>query len=98
MENFGGPEIQVFKGDTIGVYDNPHGLEIYAEGSHNLFAAGPNVTISFYAPRSDPGGKLYRTVVARITMPAQGAHGMAVALFDFLNKSGLNPEAKARPQ
>jgi len=92
MENIGGVEVETFNEPVVQVFDNPVGPEIYAEGSQSMFAAGDNVSIALWAPRSDPNGKLYRVIVGRITLPSRGAHGLAVALFDFLNKTGLNPD------
>ena len=36
--------------------------------------------------------RLTRTVVARLTMPAVGAQGLAIGLFDFLEKQGFKYE------
>jgi hypothetical protein len=35
---------------------------------------------------------LTRTVVARLTMPAASAQGLAIGLFDFLDKQGFKYE------
>ncbi len=97
MKKIGGTDPEMFTGTSVQVLDNPLGLELFAEGLVNLFAAGPNISMSLYSPRSDPSGHVHRVVVGRIVMPAHGAHALAVALFDFLNKTGLNPDNQGRP-
>jgi hypothetical protein len=96
MENIGGAKIETFTDTVVQVFDNPFAPELYAEGQVSMFSAGGNVSVTLYAPRSDPAGKIYRAVVGRITLPAHGAHAVAVALFDFLNRTGLNPEQPGR--
>ncbi len=73
----------------VQVFDNPLGLEIYAEGPQCIFQAGEMISIAIYSPRSDPVGSVYRTVVARITLPISGANMLATDLLDFLDKSSI---------
>ncbi len=98
MESFGGAgEITRFTSNTVKVFDNPMGPEVYAEGPHSTFSASGNVTISLYAPRHMPDGEVCRAIVVRLTMPVHGAHALAVGLFDYLKKAGLVPESQGGP-
>jgi hypothetical protein len=101
MQNIGKPVVETVGTGEVRIFDDPTGIEIYAEGAHGIFTASGNVTISFYAPRSNNSGQpdqVYRTIVGRITMPAAGAQTMAVTLFDFLKQVGLSPEPLGRAQ
>ena len=68
MENIGGVEVKEFAEGQVTIFDNPLGVKLYAEGPHNIFVASGVVSISLFAPRSDPTGKLYRTIVERIRL------------------------------
>lgn len=78
--------------------DNPQAPEFYAAGAAGFFVANGVITItleSIQADHSDNSGPLRRTVVSRLTMPASGAQGLAIGLFEFLEKHGFKYEKKA---
>jgi len=98
MEKISGfGEVTRFTATTVKVFDNPNGPEVYAEGAHCMFSASGNVTISLFSPRLMPDGEVCRAIVGRLTLPAPGAHALAVALFDYLKKAGLAPENQSGP-
>ena len=75
--------------------DNPLAPELYASGATGFFVSNGTITITLESIRADHGdkpGPLTRTVVARLTMPAAGAQGLAIGLFDFLDKQGFKYE------
>ena len=72
--------------------DNPLAPEIYASGATGFFVSNGIITITLEAIRADHGenpGPLSRVAVARLTMPATGAQGLAVGLFNFLEQQGF---------
>lgn len=82
----------------IGFTDNPHAPELYASGATGFFVSNGTVTITLESVRADHsqnGGPLSRVVVGRLTMPAAGAQGLAIGLFDFLEKQGFKFERPA---
>jgi hypothetical protein len=87
--NTGVGELTPVPEGPVSVFDNPLGLEIYCEGPQGIFQAGDMISIALYSPRSDPDGKVYRTIVARITLPIAGANMLATDLLDFLDKSSI---------
>ncbi len=73
--------------------DNPAAPEIYASGATGFFVSNGNITITFESARADHSespGPVFRQAVARIVIPAAGAQGLAVGLFDFLEKQGFS--------
>jgi hypothetical protein len=98
MEKIGGVDVVTFTEPSVKVFDNPHGVELFVEGMHSMFATGSVCSIAFYSPKLAPDGEMYRVIVGRIVIPAVGAHALAVGLFDFLSKVGLNPEGQALGQ
>jgi hypothetical protein len=73
--------------------DNPLAPELYASGATGFFVSNGTITLeSIRADHGDKPGPLSRTVVARLTMPAAGAQGLAIGLFDFLDKQGFKYE------
>jgi hypothetical protein len=81
------------KTPTPNFVDNPDAPEIFSSGATGFFVANGNITITFESARADHSqspGPVYRTVVGRIVMPAAAAQGLAVGLFDFLEKQGFN--------
>lgn len=76
----------------IAFVDNPNAPELYASGATGFFVSNGTVTItleSIRADHTDKPGPLTRVVVGRLTMPAAGAQGLAIGLFDFLEKQGF---------
>jgi hypothetical protein len=72
----------------------PAAPEIFVDGVCGFFLHNGNLRIAFEASRADHSlspGPIARVVVARIVMPAAGARALAVSLFDFLKKMGLEP-------
>src|SRR4051812_6872148 len=80
------------------IIDNPHAPEVFAEGALGFFLKDGNVHVTFSAPRVDhrtSPGPINRVVVGRVVMPLAGAHGLALGLYDFLKKNGID---LARPE
>jgi hypothetical protein len=75
--------------------DNPLAPELYASGATGFFVSNGTITITLESVRADHGekpGPLSRLVIGRLTMPAAGAQGLAIGLFDFLEKHGFKYE------
>jgi len=77
--------------------DNPFAPEVFADEAAGFFLQNGNLSITFSSVRvnhrSDPG-PVSRVVVGRLVLPASGAVGLAVGLYDFLKQVGIDP---ARP-
>jgi len=77
--------------------DNPLAPEFYAGEATGFFNHQGNLSITFASARvnhrSDPG-PVSRVVVGRVVLPIAAAAGLAVGLYDFLRKMGIDP---ARP-
>ena len=74
--------------------ENPAAPEIFVDGVCGFFLHNQNLRIAFEASRVDHAispGPVTRVIVARIVIPAAGARALAVGLFDFLKKMGLDP-------
>lgn len=74
------------------LFDNPHAPEVFAANASGFLNSGGSIVITLECGKSDYSEsppKLSRHVVARLVMPAGGAHGLAVGLFDFLKSHGL---------
>ena len=72
----------------------PNAPEIFVDGVCGFFLHNQNLRIAFEASRVDHAispGPVGRFIVARIVLPAAGARMLAVGLFDFLKKMGLDP-------
>jgi hypothetical protein len=81
------------KTPTLNFVDNPDAPEIFSSGATGFFVANGNITITFESARADHSqspGPVYRTVVSRIVLPVAAAQGLAVGLFDFLEKQGFD--------
>jgi hypothetical protein len=77
----------------VRIVDNPAAPEIFASAATGFFVANGNVTITFESARADHAespGPVYRAVVGRVVIPAQGAQALAIGLFDFLEKQGFD--------
>lgn len=78
----------------IPLIDNPSAPCAYADEAFGFFINSGVVHITFTTAqvdhRSSPG-PIRRVVVARLAMPVQGAQSLAVGLYDFLKKNGLDP-------
>ena len=73
-------------------HDNPLAPEIYASGATGFFVSNNSISITLESLRADHAekpGPLQRVVVGRLVMPAAGAQGLAIGLFDFLEKQGF---------
>jgi len=80
---------------TIKFVDNPNAPELYASGATGFFVSNGTISITLESIRADHGekpGPMSRVVVGRLTMPAAGAQGLAIGLFDFLEKQGFKYE------
>ena len=72
----------------------PGAPEIFVDGVCGFFLHNQNLRIAFEASRVDHAanlGPVTRLIVARVVLPAAGARALAVGLFDFLKKMGLDP-------
>jgi hypothetical protein len=72
--------------------DNPHAPEVFASRVAGFFNFEGNIVIAFESARVDHSqtpGPVNRVVIARLVMPASGAHGLAVGLFDFMRQQGF---------
>ena len=81
------------KSTPVKFLDNPNATETFASAATGFFIADGNVAITFESSRADHSespGPIYRQVVARMVMPAAAAQGLAVGLFDFLEKQGFD--------
>jgi hypothetical protein len=80
------------KEQAIQFQDNPLAPEIFASGATGFFVSNNTVSITLESLRADHAekpGPLQRVVVGRLVMPAAGAQGLAIGLFDFLEKQGF---------
>ena len=80
------------KQQAIDFHDNPLAPEIYASGATGFFVSNNTISITLESLRADHAekpGPLQRVVVGRLVMPAAGAQGLAIGLFDFLEKQGF---------
>lgn len=71
--------------------DNPHAPEVFASAFSGLCAVRGNVAITLESLRVDHAtspGPVNRVVIARVIMPPDAAHELAVALFDYLKRNG----------
>lgn len=85
------------KAPPIKFIDNHTAPEIFASAATGFSASNGTVTITFESLRADHAddpGPVYRTVVGRMVMPAAGAQGLAIGLFDFLEKQGFDFQRK----
>jgi hypothetical protein len=79
---------------TQQLIEAPGAPEIFADGVCGFFLHNQNLRIAFEASRVDHSaspGPVARLIVARVVLPAAGARALAVGLFDFLKKMGLEP-------
>ena len=74
--------------------DNPHAPEVFATEAVGFFVNSGVLHITFASARvnhvSNPG-PVNRVVISRLAMPVAAAQGLAVGLYDFLRKQGLDP-------
>ena len=80
------------KAPEIIFVDNQMVPEVYSSGATGFFVSNGNISItleSIRASHSEPQGPLERVVVSRLVMPIAGAQGLAIGLFDFLEKQGF---------
>lgn len=79
---------------TQQLIEAPGAPEIFVDGVCGFFLHNQNLRIAFEASRVDHAvspGPVARLIVARVVLPAAGARALAVGLFDFLKKMGLEP-------
>jgi len=78
--------------------DNPLAPEFFADEATGFFIHQGNLSITFAAARvdhrSDPG-PVSRVVVGRVVLPVGAAVGLAVGLYDFLKKMGVETPDQA---
>ncbi|MEY4708589.1 MAG: hypothetical protein RJB58_2312 [Pseudomonadota bacterium] len=86
------------KAPEILFVDNVTAPDIYATGATGFFVSNGAISItleSIRASHSEPPGPLSRVVVGRLVMPISGAQGLAIGLFDFLEKQGFKYDRSA---
>jgi hypothetical protein len=74
--------------------DNPHAPEVFATVATGFFINAGNVSITFESLRVNhetSPGPVNRVVIARVVIPVAGAQALALSLYDFLKKQGLDP-------
>lgn len=74
--------------------DNPFAPEVFADEATGFFLHQGNLSITFSSARVDhksSPGPVSRVVVGRLVLPVAGAIGLAVGLYDFLKKMGIDP-------
>ena len=74
--------------------DNASAPEVFAAFCTGFASFGPNITLTFEAPRVDHStdpGLVSRHVVLRVTIPQAGAQGLVVGLNAYLEEHGLSP-------
>ena len=72
--------------------DVPTAPELFASAATGFFIANGNIAITFESGRvdhSESPGPISRVVVGRVVMPLAGAQALAIGLFDFLQKQGI---------
>jgi hypothetical protein len=72
----------------------PRVPDLFVDGACGFFLHNGNLRLAFEASRADHSRKpapIGRVLVARVVMPAAGARALAVGLFDFLKRMGLEP-------
>lgn len=76
--------------------NNPFSPEVFASAATGFFVSNGNITITFESLRVDHSanpGPMARVIVGRLVMPIAGAQGLALGLYDFLEKQGIgNPK------
>ncbi len=80
------------KAQTVKLVDNPIAPELFATAATGFSVCDGTVTITLESLRADHSispGPVYRTVVGRVTLPSTGAQGLAIGLFEFLQKQGF---------
>jgi hypothetical protein len=77
---------------TIPLLENHQAPEIFASSATGFSVSNGTITVtleSLHADHTESGQGVSRVVVGRIVMPVAGAQGLAVGLFDFLEKQGF---------
>jgi hypothetical protein len=95
MENIAPPSVPP-------LIDNPFAPEVFADDAVGFLGHQGNlITITFSSMRADhktDRGPVSRVVVGRLVLPVAGAVGLAVGLYDFLKKMGIDPAQPAPGQ
>jgi hypothetical protein len=81
--------------------DNPLAPEFFADEATGFFIHQGNLSITFSSARVDHRsnpGPVSRVVVGRVVLPIAAAAGLAVGLYDFLKKMGIDPASPGPEQ
>jgi hypothetical protein len=81
---------------VIKFIDNPHAPVVFAEEAVGFFMLNGNLHITLASPRVDhtqEPGPINKVVMARLVMPIGNAHALAIGIYDFLKKRGIDPSA-----
>ena len=81
--------------------DNPLAPEFFADEATGFFIHQGNLSITFSSARVDHRsnpGPVSRVVVGRVVLPIAAVAGLAVGLYDFLKKMGIDPASPGPEQ
>lgn len=81
--------------------DNPHAPEVFAANATGFLNISGSIAITLECGKSDYSSgapQLSRHVVARLIMPADGAHSLAAGLFNYLQSIGYDTTGGATAQ
>ena len=84
------------QGDATNVefMDDPHAPEFFASEASGFFVNEGVVHITFESARVNherTPGPVKRVVIGRLAMPIPAMQRLAIGLYDFLKKQGLDP-------
>jgi hypothetical protein len=81
------------KQPKLGFIDNPHAPELFSTAATGFFVGEGCVHITFESVRVNhvtSPGPVNRVVIGRLIMPVAGAQALAIGLYDFLTKHGMD--------
>jgi len=87
--------------DSVGIVENMFSPEVYASLATSFSINAGCVTIKFVSLRWDNSTEpavQHAVVVARVTMPLEGAQSLVGGLQSFLSQHGLNQTPSPRPK
>lgn len=83
--------------EQVGVLENPFAPDLFADDafSFSLKDGTLRITLSTLKFGALAGGRTANVVVGRVVMPLLGAQRLALGLYDFLKKMGVDASAMA---
>ena len=80
----------------VSFINSPHAPDLLADDAIGFFVHRGIVRITLATGRwnhaAAPPGAIDRVVIGRLAMPVEGAHALAIGLYDFLKSRGLVQE------